>query len=77
MCLDLKDLNHAVKREHYPLPTLEYLTIMLCGAKYFSVLDATPGYWQIKLDEESDNEHCLLIVGILNFKGCPPRPARQ
>jgi len=53
VCLDLKDLNHAVKREHYPLPTLEYLTIMLCGAKYFSVLDATPGYWQIKLDEES------------------------
>ena len=53
MCLDLKDLNHAVKREHYPLPTLEYLTIMLCGAKYFSVLDATSGYWQIKLDEES------------------------
>ena len=26
---------------------------MLSDAKYFSVLDATSGYWQIKLDEES------------------------
>ena len=43
----------AVKREHYPLPTLEELTLMLSDAKYFSVLDATSGYWQIKLDAES------------------------
>jgi len=26
---------------------------MLSDAKHFSVLDATSGYWQIKLDEES------------------------
>ena len=53
VCLDPRDLNQAVKREHYPLPTLEELTLMLSDAKYFSVLDATSGYWQIKLDEES------------------------
>ena len=53
VCLDPRDLNHVVKREHYPLPTLEELTLMLSDAKYFSVLDATSGYWQIKLDEES------------------------
>ena len=48
MCLDLRDWNHAVKREHYPLPTLEDLAIMLRGAKYFGVLNATSGYWQKK-----------------------------
>ena len=47
MCLDPGDLNRAVKREHYPLPTLEDLTQMLSGAKYFSVLDATSGYWYV------------------------------
>ena len=51
VCLDPRDLNQAVKREHYPLPTLEELTLMLSDGKYFSVLDATSGYWQIKLDE--------------------------
>ena len=48
MCLDLRYLNHAVKREHYPLPTQEDLTVMLRG-----VLDATSGYWQKNVDEES------------------------
>ena len=47
VCLDPRDLNQAVMREHYPLPTLEELTLMLSDAKYFSVLDATSGYWQI------------------------------
>ena len=52
MCLELRDLNHAAKREHYPLPKLEDLTIMLRSAKYFCVLDATSGYWQKKVYEE-------------------------
>ena len=33
VCLDPRDLNQAVKREHYPLLTLEELTIMLSDAK--------------------------------------------
>lgn len=55
VCLAPRDLNRAVKHEHYPLPTLKDLTLMLSGEKYFSVLDATSGYWQIKLDEESSH----------------------
>ena len=55
MCLTPRDLNRAVKHEHYPLPTLKDLTLMLSGEKYFSVLDATSGYWQINLDEESSH----------------------
>ena len=53
VCLDPRDLNQAVKREHYPLPTLEELTLMFSDAEYYSVLDATSGCWQIELDEES------------------------
>ena len=48
VCLNPRDLNQAVKREHYPLPTLKEPTLMLSDAKYFSVLDDTSGYWQIK-----------------------------
>ena len=53
VCLDPKDLNKAIKRPHYPLPTLEDITARLAGARYFSVLDARSGYWAIKLTEES------------------------
>ena len=53
VCLDSRDVNQAIMREHYPLPTLEDLTLLLSDAKYFSVLDAALGFWQIKLDDES------------------------
>ncbi|XP_024117609.1 uncharacterized protein K02A2.6 [Oryzias melastigma] len=53
VCLDPKDLNKAIKRPHYPLPTLEDVTSKLAGACYFSVMDARSGYWAIKLTEES------------------------
>ena len=53
LCLDPKDLNKAIKREHHPIPTLEEITPKLAGAKLFSKLDARNGYWNVKLDEES------------------------
>ena len=41
ICIDPRDLNKALLREHY-----------LAGAKYFSKLDATSGFWQMPLDED-------------------------
>ena len=55
ICLDPKDLNDAIKREHFKLPTLDEITSNLSGAKYFSTLDAKQGFWQIKLNKESSN----------------------
>ena len=53
VCLDPRDLNRAVKRSHYPLPTIEEVATRLSGAKVFSVLDAKCGFWQVQLDEKS------------------------
>ena len=53
MCLDPRDLNRAIKRSHYPLPTIEEVATRLSAAKVFSVLDAKYGFWQVKLDEKS------------------------
>ena len=44
VCLDPGDLNHAIKRLHYPLPTIEEVATCLSGAKVFSVLDAECGF---------------------------------
>ncbi|KAJ8031349.1 hypothetical protein HOLleu_28054 [Holothuria leucospilota] len=59
ICLDPSDLNKAVKREHYHLPTVEEITSTLKGAKHFSVLDANSGFWQIPLDKESSDLCCF------------------
>ena len=53
ICLDPKDLNLAIQREHYPLPTIEEIATRLHGAKLFSVLDVQHGFWHVPLDEPS------------------------
>ena len=53
LCLDLQDLNRAIQREHYPLPTIEDVATRLHGARVFTVLDVAKGFWHIELDEPS------------------------
>lgn len=53
ICLDPKELNESIKREHFRIPTLEEIVGKLAGAKYFSTLDASNGFWQVLLDDSS------------------------
>ena len=47
LCLDPRDLNKAIKREHYQLPTIEEIVSRLSGNKVFSVLDANSAFWPV------------------------------
>ena len=53
ICLDPWDLNRTIRREHFPLPTIEDVATRLHGAKEFSVLDVHKGFWHVEVDEES------------------------
>ena len=53
LCLDPRDLNKVIKREHYKIPTVEEIASTLTGKSVFSILDEKDGFWQIPLDEES------------------------
>ena len=53
ICLDPQELNKAIQRPKYQMPTLEELLPKLCEAKIFSTLDAKDGFYQISLDETS------------------------
>lgn len=53
VCMDLRNLNRAIKREHFKLPTREEIMSQFANAKFFSKLDASSGFWQLKLDNES------------------------
>ena len=55
ICLDPRDLNLAIKREHFPIPTIEEIATRLNGAKLFSVFDASNGFWQVERDDESSS----------------------
>ena len=60
ICLDPRPLNKAIKRQHHRLPTAEEILSEVAGAQYFSKMDASSGYWQVKVDDESSG---LLIFG--------------
>lgn len=53
LCLDPRDLNKAVKREHFKIPTITDITARLSGKKVFTILDEKDGYHQVELDDES------------------------
>ena len=53
ICLDPRDLNKAIRREHYQMPTVEEVATRLSQAKKFTVVEAKDGFWQKRLDTES------------------------
>ena len=53
ICLDPKDLNKAIRRDYHVTTTLEEILPKFNGAKFFSILDAKSGYWNVELDEPS------------------------
>ncbi|KAK3726556.1 hypothetical protein QZH41_001958 [Actinostola sp. cb2023] len=55
LCIDPKPLNKALKRNQYPLPTIEDVLPLLANARVFTVLDAKNGFWHIQLDEPSSD----------------------
>ena len=52
-CVDFKKLNKAIKRPRFILLTPDEIYSKMCGSKIFTTLDATSGYWQLPLDDES------------------------
>ena len=53
ICLDPRDLNKAIKREHYPMKTVEEIVFNISKANLFSALDAKSGFLSILLHKES------------------------
>lgn len=53
ICLDPRNLNKCIKREHHIIPTAEELISRLEGKTVFSVLDLKNGFWHVPLDSDS------------------------
>ena len=53
ICVDMKPLNENAMREFHPLPAIDETLTQLSGARIFTKLDASAGFWQIPLAKES------------------------
>lgn len=53
LCVDYTELNKHVKRERWQLPSVEESLAQLAGGQIFSLLDASSGFWQVPLHQDS------------------------
>ncbi|XP_011145827.2 uncharacterized protein K02A2.6-like [Harpegnathos saltator] len=53
LCCDYTKLNNSVKRANFPIPKVDVILSSLKGSKIFSKLDAQSGFYQIRLNEDS------------------------
>lgn len=59
ICVDMRNANTAVKRERYPIPTIDEVLQDMNNSKVFSKLDIRLAFHQIELSLQSrDNYFC-------------------
>ena len=72
LCLDPMDLNEYIRREHYHLPHRSEILSEMADARYFTKMDASQGFYQIQLDEESTHLYTVATpFGRYSFKRLP------
>ena len=55
-CVDYRCLNAVTKMDVFPLPRVDDTLDMLSQTQYFSTLDLTAGYWQVRMDKDSQEK---------------------
>ena len=61
-CVDLRAVNSATQPVAYPLPRIDEALDGLSGARFFTTLDMTAGYWQVEIAPE-DREKTAFSTG--------------
>ncbi|CAF1442348.1 unnamed protein product, partial [Didymodactylos carnosus] len=68
-CIDFRKLNEVTIKDTYPIPRIDDTLDALKGAKYFSTLDLSSGFWQVELDEGSKEKTAFVThEGIFQFE---------
>ena len=55
VCIDFRHLNEGTKEDLYPQERADQVLASFEGCKFFSTLDATSGYWQVPIAQESQH----------------------
>ena len=71
-CVDYCQLNRVTKLDVFPLPRIDDTLDLLSGAKYFTTLDLASGYWQVCMDQASQEKTAFITYsGLYEFKKMP------
>jgi hypothetical protein len=71
--MDPRYLNKYLERAIFPFPSLDEVFLTVKGARVFSKIDLTWGFWNLRLDEAS-SKLCTLFVtpwGVFRYRRLP------
>ena len=72
LVVDYRSLNKQIEKTSWPLPRINDVIDSLDGNCYFSNIDLTSGYFQMALDEESQNVTAFVTpMGLYKWKRIP------
>ena len=71
-CVDYRRLNAVTVRDVYPIPRIDDTLDALATARWFTVLDAKSGYWQVEVAEEDKQKTAFSTrSGLFEFNKMP------
>ena len=66
LCLDPRELNKYIKREHFAIPTFQEIVAKLGKPHFFTIVDQSSAFWQVELQETCRD----LTTFQINFGRC-------
>ena len=74
VCIDYRKLNTATRKDHYPLPFIDYMLDTLVGHPHYCFLDGYSGHNQIaKAPEDKEKTTFTCPYGTYGFRRMPFR----
>lgn len=71
-CFDARSLNAITRKDSYAMPRIDDMLTRFRGAKYFSVCDASSGFWQVPMAEDSISKTAFATKrGLFEFLKMP------
>jgi len=81
-CVDYRHLNSITRMDTFPLPRVDDSLDLLANTAYFTTLNLMSGYWQVCMDEESQQktafcshsglyEFTVMPFGLVTRQPCP------
>ena len=72
MCVDYSKLTDKTIKDTYPLPRIDDTFSYLAGAKYYTIVDAASGFWQIPVHENDQEKLAFCTTfGAYHWKVMP------
>ncbi len=72
MRVDYRGLNSVTKSDMFPLPRIDDLLDQLGNSRFFTTLDLAAGYWQVQVDQDSQEKTAFITpTGLYEFRLMP------